>query len=234
MITLITPTGSRPQAFALCEKYMARQTYKGDIQWVIIDDSPNNPTVCTMNQEYYVGPLEWKVGINTQRYSLDLAIKKVHKESNAVFIIEDDDFFHKSYLETQLEFLKHADMVGECGVTYYSLKDPHGFMEMKNYNHASTTSTAFRRSYLPNFYKAVHSGNVFFDIYLWNTAKMNNHKVCLHHGLNLLVGIKGLGRAGIGVGHSSNEFIPDPHFVILKKLLGEDAEPYINIMKGIK
>jgi len=33
-ITVITPTGDRPEAFALCERWMSQQTYTGQIQWI--------------------------------------------------------------------------------------------------------------------------------------------------------------------------------------------------------
>lgn len=231
MITLITTTGSRPEAFKLCEKFMARQTYTGEKQWIVIDDSPKNPTVCTMGQEYYVGPKEWKPGINTQRYSLDLAISKV--KGDYVFIIEDDDLFKPQYLEVMLDFLKYADIVGECGVTYYSLKTK-AFREMGNYQHASTTQTGFRKAYLPAFDRAVHSGERFFDILLWNTARLAKHKNILFSGMDLCIGMKGLpGRSGIGVGHQNNEFIADPHYVKLRQLMSEeDSKIYIDMMKN--
>lgn len=38
MMTLITPTGVRPKAWSICERLMARQTYDGPVQWVIVDD----------------------------------------------------------------------------------------------------------------------------------------------------------------------------------------------------
>jgi len=230
-VTLLTPTGSRPKAFELCEKYMARQTYKGDIQWIVVDDSPNSPTPCTMGQEYYVGPLTWKPGLNTQRYSLDLALSKA--KGDYIFVLEDDDHYAPNYIETMVNMLQYADMVGECDVTYYSLRAPRGYMEMKNYRHASTCQTAFRKSYVPMFYRALHSGEKYFDILLWNTARMANHKVMLFSGLNLCIGMKGLpGRTGIGVGHTSHEFIADQQWVKLRSLMPEeDAKVYIDMVK---
>lgn len=232
-ITLITTTGSRPEAFALCEKFVARQSYKGEIQWIVVDDNPSKPTVCTMGQEYIAGPLSWKPGINTQRYSLAVAFPKIRGEQ--VFIWEDDDNYKVDYLSTMLDMLKYADLVGECGVTYYSLAVK-GFKEMGNYQHASTCQTAFNKKYLPRFEQAVHSGEKFFDILLWNSARMRKDKHILFHGSNLCVGMKGLpGRGGIGFGHTNtHEFTPDSQWVKLRQLVGEDANLYINLVTGKK
>lgn len=228
-VTLITPTGYRQAGIELAEKYVARQTYKGAIQWIVVsDDKPDAPTKCTMGQEYIQGPLPWSPGINTQRYNIHEGLK--YAKGDILMIFEDDDYFKPEYIEAQVDYLKYADMVGECGVTYYSLRS-RGFMEMNNFNHASTTQTAWKKSYTPVFYKALHSGQIYFDILLWNTAKMYQHKAVLHHGLNLCVGIKGiLGRGGIGVGHQDNNFTPDKDFIILKKLVGlEDSKAYISM-----
>lgn len=230
LVTLITPTGSRPAAFALCEKYIARQTYNGDIQWIVVDDSPRVPTQCTMGQEYYVGPKEWKPGINTQRYNFDLAISKV--KGDYVFIIEDDDSYKPDYIETYLDFLKHAMLVGECDSIYYSLRVK-GYQEMKNFNHSSTCQTAFHKKYLPAFERAIHSGDKYPDLALWGIAKANNHKRILFNGLKLCVGMKGLpGRDGIGYGHTNtSEFIKDSNWVKLIELVGkDDAQAYIKMV----
>lgn len=233
MITLITTGGGRPEAFKLCEKYVARQTYKGDVQWIVADDNPNDPVKCTMGQEHIFGALPWKMGFNTLRYNLAAAIPLIKGEY--IFIIENDDYYAPKYIEVFLDFLKHAQMVGECDVTYVSLRS-RGYKEMKNYQHASTCQTAFRRSYLPIFERAVHSGNQFFDIFLWNTARLQGHKTLLFSGMNLCVGMKGLpGRSGIGVGHTDNDFIPDKDFIKLKQLIGpEDAKPYIQMVNSDK
>lgn len=40
MLTLVTATGARPEAWALCERWMLRQTFAGPVRWVIVDDGP--------------------------------------------------------------------------------------------------------------------------------------------------------------------------------------------------
>ena len=50
-VTLITPTGDRPQCFRLCEHWMRRQTYDGTVQWIVVDDG-HSPTRATQGQIY--------------------------------------------------------------------------------------------------------------------------------------------------------------------------------------
>jgi hypothetical protein len=231
LITLLTPTGWRKKAFSLTESYVKRQTYKGDIQWLVSsDDKLDDPTPCTMGQEYYPCPLTWKLGINTQRYQFANLIP--HIKGEYVFVWEDDDLYKPQYLEIMMDFLKYGDVVGESDVTYYNLAR-RGFKEMNNHRHASLCQTGFKRSYLPHFENAVHSGQVFFDLSLWGNARAKGHKSLLFSGMNLLVGLKGIERSGIGFGHtaSNEEFTADPNFIKLKQLLGIDANPYIEMFK---
>lgn len=231
LVTYITTTGHRLEAFKLCEKYMARQTYKGDVQWIVVDDGWKiNPTKVTMGQEYVKGPKEWRHGINTQRYSLDAAIPLI--KGDYVFIIEDDDVYKEQYVETYLDFLKYADIVGEVDAIYYSLKVK-GYKEMKNYTHSSLCQTAFTKRYIPVFDRAVNSGEMFVDIKLWSMAIVNKHRTLNFHGPKLCIGMKGLpGRTGIGFGHTNtHEFVKDTQYLKIKELLGADADPYIKWMR---
>ncbi len=231
-VTLITTTGWRPKAFELCEKFIARQTYKGPLQWVVVsDDDPKTPTKMNMGQEYYEGPKIWKPGYNTQKRSLDLALTKV--KGDLCFIIEDDDYLHPNYISTYLDILKHSQLVGECDTTYYSLKVK-GFKNMGNFTHASLCQTAFRKEYLSWVDRATNSSNTYVDLELWGNARSHGHNHILFSGAKLCVGMKGLpGRGGIGFGHTNtHEFTPDSNFVKLKQLVGEeDAKLYINMVK---
>lgn len=233
LITLITPGGGRHASFALTERYMSRQSVwnKMPIQWLVCDDNKADPIKCTLNQQHIFGALQWKPGINTLRYNLAAALP--HIKGDYVFIIENDDFYRYTYLEVYLDFLKHCDLLGTSGVTYYSLKSPRGFKEMNNFHHASTCQTAFRKSYLPHFETALHSGEQYFDLRLWSNAHRFKHKFILFSGMDLCVGMKSLpGRGGIGCGHTDNDFTPDPNFVKLKQLIGsDDAQAYIDMCK---
>jgi hypothetical protein len=231
-ISIITPGGGRPQAFALCEKYMARQTVwkEHEIQWIVVDDNEKDPVRCTMGQEHIFGALPWRFGINTLRYNLDAGIKAA--TGDYLFVIENDDYYKPQYLEVYLSLLQHADLVGFGDVTYYSLRT-RSFREMKNFQHASTCQTAWRKSYTPYILHAVHAGEPYPDLTIWGQARAAKRKYLLALGQDLCVGIKSTpGRGGIGIGHRADDFIPDnATHAKLKELLGpQDAEVYIKMM----
>lgn len=224
LVSLLTVGGGRPEAFALCEKFMQRQTYKGDVQWVFIDDEEKKPTKCSLKQEYYMGPLQWRQGINTQRYNLAYGLSKVR--GDYIFFIENDDYYKPEYIDYYLDMFKRSFLVGECNCTYYSLKE-RSYRNMENFKHASLCQTAFKKSSLPFIEKAIHSGEMYIDIILWNRARAQGVTNILFSGPNLAVGIKGMpGRSGIGVGHRPSEFTPDENDFKLKELVGLDYRLY--------
>ena len=230
LITLLTPTGHRQEAFSLCEKYIERQDYKGPIEWVVCCDNWQDPTKCTLGQTLIKGPMEWIEGINTQRPNMTALLEHVRGEY--CFIIEEDDYLRPEYISVMLDFLKYAALVGESDAVYYSLKT-HSYLELKNYHHASLCSTAFKKSLVPLMYRAVNSGALYMDLALYGSAKANHIKTILFNGLGLCVGMKGLpGRPGIGCGHR-----PDQSFVLdeqdklgnwkkLRRLVGLDDKNY--------
>lgn len=231
MITLITPTGTRPEAFALCEKMMARQTYKGPRQWIVVDDGEVQ-TKCTMKQEYYRGPKIWTPGINTQRLNMDVALQKAKGEF--IFVIEDDDWYHPTYIEHMLEMLKHADIAGEGLAKYFNLQVP-GYKEMQNQAHASLSQTAIRGRIKDFLYKAVNSGEKYFDIELWKTAHRYECSMVIASNTKTTIGIKGFpGREGIGAGHRAKDCIYNPDLSKLKAWIGDEYKMYIPFIKGFK
>lgn len=231
MITLITPTGGRHESFALCEKWMANQTVNGAIQWIVIDDCSPSVT-CTMGQEYYRGPKDWKEGINTQRLNMDFALTKI--KGDYIFVIEDDDYYAPEYLETYVDLLQHFTVVGEGNAKYYSLRHP-GYKEMRNRNHASLCQTGIRKEAISLLERAVNSGELYFDIQLWTQVADNSVPACLFTDKNLAVGIKGMpGRTGIGVGHKQKDYYFDANYTKLREWIGNDSEHYLDYLKKEK
>ena len=230
MITLLTATGMRPEAFALCEKYMERQTVCKDhgIQWIVVDDG-EVPTECTKSQTYIRGPKIWKPGINTQRLNLDVAIPYI--KGDYIAVIEDDDWYSPTYLEDMIDLLKHSEIAGEAFSKYYNLKY-RCYQELQNTRHSSLCSTVFRSSLLPKFEQAVNSGEKFIDIALWESVQKIPHILRVSN-YNLCVGIKGVpGRKGIGMGHEPVGFLTDAgNLSKLVEWTGIDAANYIPWIK---
>lgn len=229
LVTLITPTGARPEAFALCEKYMKRQTYRGEIQWIVVDDG-DPPTECTMNQTYIRGPKPWRPGINTQRPNMNAALEYI--QGDFIFIIEDDDWYAPNYLESYLRLLQIYSAVGEGNAKYINILD-RSWREWDNHKHASLCQTGMRKELLPRLDEAINSGELFMDCVLWRYFFHHNLKPFMFLNQDLCVGIKGMpGRRGIGAGHFPQEkgFTSDPGFSNLKRIIGEeDARVYTEI-----
>lgn len=226
-ITLITPTGGRPDAFKLCERWMSRQKVGID-QWLVVDDTfphyPDSKTELTMEQQKILAPLPWKKGINTQRYNLGAMLPYI--TGDFVFVIEDDDYYSPDYLNIMSKMLGYLDVVGECDAKYFHVGLP-AWKEMKNFGHACLCQTAFRRDSLELFEKAVHSGEYYIDIKLWDLVKESRIKMCLFGGAPYSVGIKGMpGKFGLGVGHRPQGFTMDVEFRQLRSWIGDDYKVY--------
>lgn len=201
MLTLLTATGGRPHAWAICEKLMAAQTYTGQVRWVIVDDGPEEqplnfkPTRGDWKLEVYRPEPFWSQDKNTQARNLLTGLAVIDSSENLV-IIEDDDFYSNDWLETVEEQLKKAELVGETRARYYNVQTKTG-REMHNMSHSSLCSTAMRGQAIDTFRSVCRPGIQFIDHILWQ-AHANSHLFAGHR----VVGIKGLpGRQGIGMGH---------------------------------
>lgn len=226
MLTLLTATGARPAAWALCERWMARQDYTGPVRWIIVDDG-TEPQPVTFRREGWhlvlVRPSpHWVPGQNTQARNLLKGLAAVDRK-DSLAIIEDDDWYAPDWLTTVDRELARAELVGEHRARYYNVQQRRG-RQLANTGHASLCSTAMRGSALQDFADACRSRPKFIDLELWRRPRdrrlFGGHRV---------VGIKGLpGRGGIGMGH-------DPEFrgeadasgALLRDWVGEDAEVYL-------
>jgi len=232
MIFLITPTGARKDQFALCAKWMQRQTYSEEVTWVIVDDAypftidnvgegfKDNWTIVRIHQT----PL-W-AGQNTQarniKAGIDFIKENYKKEQvSAIFIIEDDDFYKPHYLQRMMDLKGTADLWGETNTIYYNVACRR-FADNNNKHHVSLFQTAFTYDVIPVL--EICYSNKFIDAALW--ANVQN-KFLFHDG-TLAIGMKGMpGRGGIGAGHSkAMSFIADLNLGSLNLMIGEDYKEY--------
>lgn len=233
---MITPTGGRPECFKLCAKFLAEQTYPGPIQWIVIDDcSPSTPKPAIsprIQYEYYVGPKQWRTGLNTQRLNLDYAFHKIR--GKYVFFWEDDDYYAPTYIDVMLEHLRFARIVGEGNARYYNVNVP-GFKRMLNHSHASLSQTAISADLLPILDLAINSGELYIDIVLWKKAHDGNWPLTVLSNSGLCVGMKGLpGRLGITPSHVSRDFMYDPQWAKLEEWIGKGPTLMYKNLGGLK
>lgn len=195
MLTLVTPTGARPEAFGLCCEWMRRQDYRGKVRWIIVDDGPEpiQPPRIPGWHLIHVRPSPLWDGQNTQARNILSGLKIA---DGRIAIIEDDDYYAPHYLTTIMNWLDHHDLVGEMDSHYYHLPTKTGKVYRAN-GHASLCSTAMKGEPVETLKALCEAKANNLDWNLWQ-----RHKGALYPWQGLVVGMKGLpGRPGIGVGH---------------------------------
>lgn len=219
MLTLLTPTGARPEAWAICERLMARQDYAGPVRWVIVDDGPVAQPVAFQRAGWALEVVRpqpyWQAGQNTQARNLTAGLSVIPDDARVV-VVEDDDWYSPEYLSDVAKWLDRHPLVGESHARYYNVATGRG-QQLNNARHASLCSTAMRDEGVRAFRKAVAAAERFIDMRLWRLCPGRLYRT--RH----VVGIKGLpGRGGIGCGHDRAFGSPMP----LRDWIGEDAALY--------
>jgi len=229
MIVLITPTGARTEQIQICAKLMKAQDYPGEVLWIIIDDcDPRTTDFITDNfknnwtiKKIYPVPL-WQVGQNTQGRNICTGIEESKKHNpEAIFIIEDDDYYKPCYLRMMMGKIKGYDLAGQINTVYYNVIHRR-WIENKNDVWSSLFQTAFTMNAIPVLEKLYREK--FIDFIFFRQVK----KVNLFDGEKLSIGIKGIqGRSPIGAGHSwVSNLESDGNMSKLKEMIGEDYKHY--------
>lgn len=225
MLTLLTATGARPEAWALCLKWMQRQTYGAPVRWIIVDDGPEAQPIKFKKRGWTLEVVRpeplWQQGQNTQARNLSAGLALVKSDERLV-VIEDDDWYAADWLETVDRELDRAELVGEGFSRYYNVRQQKGH-EMGNPAHASLCSTAMRGQAINTFRSVCRPGIELIDMLLWQ-AHSDRHVF----NTQKVVGIKGLpGRGGIGIGHSQAFMgTVDAMGELLESWVGADAKHY--------
>jgi hypothetical protein len=225
MITLITTTGARPEAFLLCQKWMKAQTYKGEVRWIIVDDGPEPQPIKFKRPKWTVDVIRpepfWEPGQNTQARNLRCALDRVNPDDK-VLIIEDDDYYAPTWIEQVDSALEKAELVGETRARYYNIRTKI-YKQLENKGHASLCATGLCGGAVETLRSVCRPSIQFIDMLLWQ-AHSNKFLFDGH----LTVGIKGLpGRGGIGMGHNKKfTGYSDHSGKILQEWVGNAAKDY--------
>lgn len=224
MLTLLTTTGCRPQAWGLCEAMMAAQDVEGPVRWVIVDDGPEAQPIAFRRDGWEVEVIRrrpyWSPGQNTQAANLAAGLREIGDDER-VAVIEDDDGYLAGYLSAVSAWLDRAELVGESHARYYHV-GRRVWRLCGNTDHASLCSTGVRGEALRLLRELVTENAKFIDIALWRGFAGRR---LLQHTQHV-VGIKGLpGRGGIGAGHRMDGS-RDPQLNTLHQWMGSLAQHY--------
>ena len=199
MLTLLTMTGGRPDAWELCKRWMRGQTYAGPVRWIVVDDGPVPQDMKGVRSDWELTLLRpqpyWQLHQNTQRRNILAGLDAF--DGDMLAVIEDDDYYSPGYLDAMVKLLEKGELVGESNALYFNLRTMAG-QRCQNGQHASLCQTAMRGAAVAEFRRAALTDTAFIDCRLWRQFK--GQKALMP--TTLCVGIKGLpGRGGIGAGH---------------------------------
>lgn len=219
-LSLVTCTGARPEAFALCERWMSRQSVAWD-QWVVVDDCEPE-TKLTCGQESVKPRPPWAPGSITLGRNLFEGLKRVN--GDVIAVIEDDDWYAPNYLERTLDLIEKAPLVGEGWARYYNVRSRR-YTEQANARHACLACTAWRSELTQSVIDVLtRLGRPCYDLSIWRAIQ----DFALSLSERNYVGIKGMpGRGGIGIGHTDHLCRhDDPKLEKLREWIGDDATVY--------
>jgi len=222
-LSLITCTADRPVAFALCERWLSRQSFRGSVEWVVSDGGAT-PAVCTMGQVH----LRNEPHADPRRNFLtNLGAGLARATADKIAIIEDDEWYGPDWLTTVWDMLNCFDLIGEGRAKYYNVATRR-YHTCGNTAHASLCQTAFHRSVLEWMLPQLAGfGTTFVDMrLLWQAPPTFTR--CLLPASRHVVGIKGLpGKTGIGMGHRLDaRHKHDADGSVLRRWVGDDAHAY--------
>ena len=220
-LSVITPTGGRPEAFALCELWMSRQTVQ-PYEWIVVDDC-DPATPCTMGQTVVRPEPRWRPGGKpTNGRNLLAGLDCV--TGDATTIVEDDDWYAPQHIEALLKLLGRAPLVGEGLTRYYNLHTRR-WANMRNSAHACLATTAWLQKFAGTVKTVIETNEgPCYDLTIWRRSPES----ILNLGTRNHIGIKCMpGRPGIAHGHTDHCCRqPDPELHVLRGWIGDDVERY--------
>ena len=210
-LTAITcTTDERKEAFALCEKYLRRQTRQPD-QWLVLD------------------------GPEPMQEKLKGAIQGGDVRGDAILFLEDDDWVSPKWFAWCEERLsKGYDIVGQGLALYYSVTH-RWWSNCNNVRHASLCQTAVSSRMLPRIWNIIDDFNCpWMDMQLWQVDSRKYLQLPKEEEM-LVIGIKGLcGGKGYSREHRQVNGGEDIDYDLskLRGLIGDDADAYAGYFHG--
>lgn len=230
-LTLITCTGDRHQAFALCDDFIRLQSIN-DYKWIVVDDGIEPTKLWSWHSGIRLEPLDDPR--ESFRRNMLTALRAV--ETDKVMFIEDDDCYHnRTYIELWSALLDKYELVGEARAKYYHVGH-RMYWTHPNTRHASLCQTGIRgrraiEKCIEYLEKSPHPETL--DGGIWKRMGMPDGVKCLLPCSTHVVGIKGMpGRKGLGIHHWTAEKLAeagyqyDPELFKLEDWAGGHAFKY--------
>lgn len=224
IVSLITPTADRPVAFALAERFIARQTMVAD-EWIVADGG-QVPTACTMGQIHLHNPRP----PGARNFAGNLLAGIARARGDIIVFIEDDDHLAADHVESLVAALepRAALLAGDDRQNYYNVA--HRCWRTFANVGASMCQTGMRRGALGVLETVIRGclagGTYGIDTTLWRAVARAQWSIT---GRQTCIGIKGLpGQSGLGIGHrpAGNGWHPDPELAQLRTWIGDDVAIY--------
>jgi GT2 family glycosyltransferase len=217
-ITLITPTGGRPESIKNCEKFIKRNKHNLKVQWIVINDF--DYTAYDFATDMIFAKNLGSSSKNPIGKSIKEAIRFI--QSDFVLFIEDDDWYAPDYIQYYYDNLQKHSLFGQAFAKYYNIKNK-SYEIRPNAKTASLCQTGIRTNLLLEYLSCFDDQNApFNDLVLWGLEV--NKK--LDTNSDKCVGIKGAtGRPGFGFGHQVLRF-KDTNCNVLRSWIGEDYRLY--------
>jgi hypothetical protein len=230
MIDIITPTGDRPLQFSFCWQWMAKQTFSGPVNWIIVDDSSEHYPTPSMPDNWEVQHIKKpkNPGIKNSSQAVNIMCATEYLKYDNIVMIEDDDYYSPKWLDICYEALKTHSLIGRDNIIFYNMYSrSYWDKSYAGFDTNAMAQTALRKSLIPNLKNAClvdmdPTGMV--DHNLWVSVDKKD-KILLGRGhVEYVVGIKGLpGRAGMSNKHKQRLINSDHDFSALRKIVGEEA-----------
>lgn len=199
-LTVLTPTGGRPESFAKCAAMMMAQDFQGPVLWIIVDDcDPHTPITFKRGDwtMYAIRPQpRWQPGQNTHNRNLIAGLERC---GDRVVMVEDDDYYGPKWLSMCNRWLDDHDAVGEAPGLYRHINGSERMMHNKT---PSLCATAFKGEWMRKWLIEVcRTHKTAVDVHFWRGLDSLGG---IHPHSGEQIGIKGQpGRPGIGVGHET-------------------------------
>lgn len=164
---IITVTRSRPAAFDQLRKFVKAQDLQ-DYEWLIVcDEGADDYHFPVTKGTARVKVVRRDTGEDTlPSFNANWLAALDHVTDDKVVVLEDDDWYNRSYLTDMNKMLDQADLAGFDHNAYYYVLERKA-QRRHNGGMSALATTGFRRSLVPQVRKLLESGSVHLDILLW-------------------------------------------------------------------